>query len=46
MIGFNPALRIPLKSYLKPLNFGIIWEVMGGGIPASIESVLFNAASY
>ncbi len=29
MIGFNPALRIPLKSYLKPLNFGIIWEVMG-----------------
>ncbi|EBB8001480.1 EmmdR/YeeO family multidrug/toxin efflux MATE transporter, partial [Salmonella enterica] len=42
MIGFNPALRIPLKSYLKPLNFGIIWEVMGIGIPASIESVLFN----
>ncbi len=42
MIGFNPALRIPLKSYLKPLNFAIIWEVMGIGIPASIESVLFN----
>jgi len=42
MVGFNPALRIPLKSYFKPLNFGIIWEVMGIGIPASIESVLFN----
>ncbi len=42
MIGFNPALRIPLKSYFEKLNFGIIWEVMGIGIPASIESVLFN----
>ncbi len=42
VIGFNPALRIPLKSYFEKLNFGIIWEVMGIGIPASIESVLFN----
>ena len=42
MIGFNPALRISLKSYFKPFNFAIIWEVMGIGIPASIESVLFN----
>lgn len=42
-VGFNPALRIPLKSYIKPLNFTIIWEVMGIGIPASIESVLFNS---
>jgi putative efflux protein, MATE family len=42
-VGFNPALRLPLKSYLKPLNFAIIWEVMGIGIPASIESVLFNS---
>ncbi|MGU3413533.1 EmmdR/YeeO family multidrug/toxin efflux MATE transporter [Enterobacteriaceae bacterium C34A] len=42
-VGFNPALRIPLKSYIKPLNFAIIWEVMGIGIPASIESVLFNS---
>jgi len=43
MIGFNPALRITLKSYFKPLNFAIVWEVMGIGIPASIESVLFNS---
>ena len=43
MIGFNPALRITLKSYFKPLNFAIIWEVMGIGVPASIESVLFNS---
>lgn len=42
MIGFTPALRIPLKSYFEKLNFAIIWEVMGIGIPASIESVLFN----
>lgn len=40
-VGFNPALRITLKSYFRPLNFGIIWEVMGIGIPASVESVLF-----
>ncbi|WPO97431.1 MULTISPECIES: EmmdR/YeeO family multidrug/toxin efflux MATE transporter [Pseudescherichia] len=43
MIGFNPALRITLKSYFKPLNFAIVWEVMGIGVPASIESVLFNS---
>ncbi|WP_194206514.1 EmmdR/YeeO family multidrug/toxin efflux MATE transporter [Superficieibacter sp. 1612_C1] len=42
MIGFNPALRISLKSYFAPLNFSILWEVLGIGIPASIESVLFN----
>ncbi|EFW57539.1 Putative inner membrane protein [Shigella boydii ATCC 9905] len=42
-IGFNPALRISLKSYFKPLNFSIIWEVMGIGIPASVESVLFTS---
>lgn len=42
MVGFNPALRISLKSYFEKLNFAIIWEVMGIGIPASIESVLFN----
>ena len=41
-VGFNPSLRITLKSYFRPLNFAIIWEVMGIGIPASIESVLFN----
>lgn len=42
-IGFNPALRISLKSYFNPLNFSIIWEVMGIGIPASVESVLFTS---
>ena len=43
MVGLNPALRLSLKGYFKPFNFAIIWEVMGIGIPASIESVLFNA---
>lgn len=42
MIGFNPALHITLKSYFTPLKLNILWEVLGIGIPASIESVLFN----
>ncbi|MNI56477.1 Multidrug resistance protein NorM [compost metagenome] len=42
MIGFNPALHITLKSYFSPLKLAILWEVLGIGIPASIESVLFN----
>ena len=42
MAGITPSLRLTLKSYFRPLNFAIIWEVMGIGIPASIESVLFN----
>lgn len=42
-VGFNPALRITLKSYFTPLNGSILREVLGIGIPASIESVLFNA---
>lgn len=42
MVGFKPELRITLRSYFRPLNFAIIWEVMGIGVPASIESVLFN----
>ncbi|KAB0846898.1 EmmdR/YeeO family multidrug/toxin efflux MATE transporter, partial [Cronobacter sakazakii] len=42
MIGFNPALRISLKSYFSPLKLNILWEVLGIGLPASIESVLFN----
>ncbi|WP_058911247.1 EmmdR/YeeO family multidrug/toxin efflux MATE transporter [Entomohabitans teleogrylli] len=43
MIGFTPALHIRLRSYFTPLNFAILGEVLGIGIPASIESVLFNA---
>ena len=43
VIGFAPSLRISLKSYFRPLKIGILWEVLGIGIPASIESVLFNA---
>ncbi len=42
MAGITPSLRLTLKSYFRPFNFAIIWEVMGIGIPASIESVLFN----
>ncbi|WP_413739062.1 EmmdR/YeeO family multidrug/toxin efflux MATE transporter [Sodalis sp. RH21] len=42
MIGFNPALKISLKSYFSRMNTSILMEVLGIGIPASIESVLFN----
>lgn len=42
MVGFTPALRIRLRSYFTPLKLGILMEVLGIGIPASIESVLFN----
>lgn len=42
MIGFNPRLKITLKSYFTRLNTNILMEVLGIGIPASIESVLFN----
>ncbi|WP_146000722.1 EmmdR/YeeO family multidrug/toxin efflux MATE transporter [Chimaeribacter coloradensis] len=43
MIGFNPALHISLRSYFTPLKWNILWEVLGIGLPASIESVLFNS---
>ncbi|WP_317693480.1 EmmdR/YeeO family multidrug/toxin efflux MATE transporter [Serratia sp. UGAL515B_01] len=43
MVGFNPALHITLKSYFSPLNSNILRDVLGIGIPASIESVLFNS---
>lgn len=43
MVGVNPALHISLKSYFSPLNSNILRDVLGIGIPASIESVLFNA---
>ncbi len=41
-IGFNPQLKITLKSYFSRLNTSILMEVLGIGVPASIESVLFN----
>ncbi|MFS2225028.1 EmmdR/YeeO family multidrug/toxin efflux MATE transporter [Pantoea sp. B65] len=42
MIGFNPALKITLKSYFTRMNGSILMEVLSIGLPASIESVLFN----
>ncbi|WP_414716477.1 EmmdR/YeeO family multidrug/toxin efflux MATE transporter [Tatumella sp. UBA2305] len=39
---YNGALTIPLKSYFRRWNFAILTEVLSIGIPASIESVLFN----
>lgn len=42
VIGFVPALKISLKSYFTRLNTNILREVLGIGVPASIESVLFN----
>ncbi|MFC3395961.1 EmmdR/YeeO family multidrug/toxin efflux MATE transporter [Brenneria rubrifaciens] len=42
MHGFNGALRIPFKSYFAPFTASILYEVFSIGIPASIESVMFN----
>ncbi|WP_034943081.1 EmmdR/YeeO family multidrug/toxin efflux MATE transporter [Erwinia oleae] len=42
MTGFTPQLKISLKSYFRKLDIGILKEVLGIGVPASIESVLFN----
>lgn len=42
MIGFNPQLKVTIKSYFTRLDIGILKEVLGIGVPASIESVLFN----
>ncbi|MFZ4831705.1 EmmdR/YeeO family multidrug/toxin efflux MATE transporter [Rouxiella sp. Mn2063] len=42
MSGFHPILKISLKSYFSKLNTSILMEVLGIGVPASIESVLFN----
>ena len=38
----NGALTLPLKSYFQRWNLAILSEVLSIGIPASIESVLFN----
>ena len=42
MSRHNGALTLPLKSYFRRWNFIILAEVLSIGIPASIESVLFN----
>lgn len=42
MIGFNPQLKITLRSYFSRLNTSILMEVLGIGVPARVESVLFN----
>lgn len=42
MIGFNASLKISLPSYFRRWDLKILMEVLGIGVPASIESVLFN----
>ncbi len=42
MIGFNASLKISLQSYFRRWDRKILMEVLGIGVPASIESVLFN----
>ncbi|WP_426817971.1 EmmdR/YeeO family multidrug/toxin efflux MATE transporter [Winslowiella sp. 2C04] len=42
MTGFNPALKITLRSYFRRMDIPILREVLSIGLPASIESVLFN----
>ena len=42
MAGVNSSLRITLRSYFRRWDINILREVLGIGVPASIESVLFN----
>lgn len=42
MHGFNGALRISFKSYFAPFTAAVLYEVLSIGVPASIESVMFN----
>ena len=42
MIGFNGSMKITLPSYFRRWNSNILMEVLSIGVPASIESVLFN----
>ncbi|AFJ46606.1 putative MATE family efflux protein [Shimwellia blattae DSM 4481 = NBRC 105725] len=42
MVGVNPALRIHPRSYFRPLDMAILRDVLGIGVPASVESVLFT----
>ncbi|WP_306767871.1 EmmdR/YeeO family multidrug/toxin efflux MATE transporter [Martelella alba] len=39
----NHTLRLPLKSYFTALNPTVLLDVLSIGLPASVESVLFNA---
>ncbi|XKM13307.1 EmmdR/YeeO family multidrug/toxin efflux MATE transporter [Orbaceae bacterium ac157xtp] len=43
-ITFKPcrALKIPLRSYFHAFNSKILIDVLSIGVPASIESVMFN----
>ena len=43
-LTFKPgrALKIPFKSYFYPFSSMILIEVLSIGIPASVESVMFN----
>ena len=45
MIGFNASLKISLPSYFRRWDLKILMEVLGIGVPASIESVLFNGGN-
>jgi Na+-driven multidrug efflux pump len=45
MTGMTPSLRLTLKSYFRPLNFAIIWEVMGIGIPPVSNRCCLTAVS-
>lgn len=42
MYGVNNTLRIPLRAYFYPFTSAILLEVLSIGIPASVESVMFN----
>lgn len=38
----NPSLRMPINAFIQPFSLLITREILAIGIPASIESLMFN----
>jgi Na+-driven multidrug efflux pump len=43
--GDHPSLRLTLKSYFRPFNFAIIWEVWGLVFPPALNRCCLTAGS-
>lgn len=41
-LAHNSSLRIPIRTFLKPFNRLILKDILIIGVPASIESLMFN----
>lgn len=41
-LAHNPSLRMPINAFIQPFSLLITREILAIGIPASIESLMFN----